>query len=91
MLITGCAHEGIVKIAHRVTEMVEQPLALLLGGFHLFRKDEAEVHRTADELLKLDIRRIAPCHCTGDPAIEALQKAFAEGFVAIQAGSQIDL
>jgi len=91
VLITGCAHEGIVKIARLATEMAERPLALLLGGFHLFRKNEAEVRRTADELLKLNIRRIAPCHCTGDSAIEALRKAFGEEFVDIQAGSQIDL
>lgn len=48
VLITGCAHEGIVKIARLATEMAERPLALLLGGFHLFRKNEAEVRRTAD-------------------------------------------
>jgi len=91
VLVTGCAHEGIVKIARQATEMAEQPLALLIGGFHLFRKNATEIRHTVDELRKLDIRRIAPCHCTGDPAIEALQKAFGEGFVKIQAGSQIDL
>jgi len=91
VLITGCAHEGIVKIARQATEMAEQPLAFLIGGFHLFRKNATEIHHTADELRKLGIQRIAPCHCTGSSAIEALQQAFGEGFVKIQAGSQIDL
>ena len=91
VLITGCAHEGIVRIARRATEMAKRPLALLLGGLHLFRKNEGELYRTVDELLKLNIQRIAPCHCTGDTAIGLLDGAFGEQFISIQVGSQIDL
>ena len=91
VLITGCAHEGIVKIARRASELAEQPLALVIGGFHLFRKKDADLQRTIDELLKLGIQRMAPCHCTGDVAIEALKEAFGEGFIDIHAGSRIDV
>ncbi len=91
VLITGCVHEGIVKIARRATEMAKRPLALLLGGFHLLRKNEAEVRRPDDELLKLNIQRIAPYHCTGDRAIGLLDGAFREQFIDIRVGSQIEL
>jgi len=91
VLITGCAHEGIVKIARQATELAERPLSLLLGGFHLYKEDEADIGRTADALLKLNIQRIAPCHCTGDTATGVLRETFGGQFVEIQAGSQIEL
>jgi len=88
-MITGCAHPGIVKMARRATDLAGRPLALLLGGFHLLRVKEDALRRTVDDLLKLEIQRMAPCHCTGDDAVAALRDAFAERFVEIEAGSTI--
>jgi len=91
VLITGCAHPGIVGMARRAIELAGRPLALLLGGFHLLRKKEDEIGREIDHLIKLDIGRIAPCHCTGEKAISAMRNAFGERFLDVRAGSRIAL
>jgi 7,8-dihydropterin-6-yl-methyl-4-(beta-D-ribofuranosyl)aminobenzene 5'-phosphate synthase len=89
VLITGCAHAGIVAVADLATKLAGRPLALILGGFHLYRHDEAEVRYVAEQLLRLGVARIAPCHCTGDAATAILRDAYGERFVEVSAGSQV--
>jgi 7,8-dihydropterin-6-yl-methyl-4-(beta-D-ribofuranosyl)aminobenzene 5'-phosphate synthase len=87
--ITGCAHPGIVAVANLATNLAGRPLALIVGGFHLYRNDEAEVRYVAEQLLRLGVERIAPCHCTGDAATAILRDAFGERFVEVSAGNQV--
>jgi len=89
ILVTGCAHPGIVKMARRATELAGRPLSLVLGGFHLLYKNEDELRRVIEQLQRLEIDRIGPCHCTGERAIAALRDAFADRFVKVQAGTRI--
>jgi 7,8-dihydropterin-6-yl-methyl-4-(beta-D-ribofuranosyl)aminobenzene 5'-phosphate synthase len=89
VLITGCAHPGIVAVANLATKLAGRPLALIVGGFHLYRNDEAEVRYVAEQLLRLGVDRIAPCHCTGDAATAILRDAYGERFAEVSAGSQV--
>ncbi len=91
VLLTGCAHAGIAHVAGLATRLTGRPLALVLGGFHLFRSDEAEVRYVAEQLLRLGVARIAPCHCTGAPAMALLRDAFGERLVDIAVGSQLQV
>ncbi|MDD5265069.1 MAG: MBL fold metallo-hydrolase [Candidatus Bipolaricaulis sp.] len=88
-LVTGCAHPGIVAVANLATKLAGRPPALIVGGFHLYRNDEAEVRYVAEQLLRLGVERIAPCHCTGDAATAILRDAYGEGFVEVSAGNQV--
>jgi len=88
-LVTGCAHPGIVAVANLATKLAGRPLALIVGGFHLYRNNEAEVRYVAEQLLHLGVERIAPCHCTGDAATAILRDAFGERFVEVSAGNQV--
>lgn len=88
-LVTGCAHAGIVTVANLATKLAGRPLALIVGGFHLYRNNEAEVRYVAEQLLHLGVERIAPCHCTGDAATAILRDAFGERFVEVSAGNQV--
>jgi 7,8-dihydropterin-6-yl-methyl-4-(beta-D-ribofuranosyl)aminobenzene 5'-phosphate synthase len=89
VLITGCAHPGIVAVANLATKLAGRPPALIVGGFHLYRNDEAEVRYVAEQLLRLGVDRIAPCHCTCDAAAAILRDAYGERFVEVSAGSQV--
>lgn len=89
ILVTGCAHPGIVRMARRATDLVGKRLSLVVGGFHLLHEKEDELRRAIEELQRLEIDRMAPCHCTGEPAIDALRDAFADRFLDVQAGARI--
>jgi len=78
VLITGCAHPGIVSIAQAANDQFSKDLALVLGGFHLRHKDEREIRQTITTLKTLGIRKIAPSHCTGDEATSIFAEIFGE-------------
>ncbi|MEA3374261.1 MAG: MBL fold metallo-hydrolase [Campylobacterota bacterium] len=89
IVITGCAHSGIVGIAKQAQRMLNKKIALLLGGFHLMRSDEAEIDSVIRELKTMDIDYLCPTHCTGDMAIDKFRNTFTETFIAGGAGKTI--
>jgi 7,8-dihydropterin-6-yl-methyl-4-(beta-D-ribofuranosyl)aminobenzene 5'-phosphate synthase len=68
VLVTGCAHPGVENLAARATELVGEPLELVMGGFHMVQHSPAQIDAVIDRCKELGVRRVAPCHCTGDPA-----------------------
>ncbi len=91
VLITGCAHPGIVNIVRKATELAGRSLALVVGGFHLYAKSDVQVREIAEELQKLGVSRVGPCHCTGDRAIEILADTFGTASVPVKAGTVIEI
>ena len=90
ILITGCSHPGIVEIAERATTICGEKLLLTIGGFHLYKKDAAEIEEIAQQL-KNFTEYVAPCHCTGDSGIEIFKTLWKERFVEAKAGVEIPL
>ncbi|MGC9393504.1 MAG: MBL fold metallo-hydrolase [Anaerolineae bacterium] len=78
VVITGCAHPGIATLVRQAKTELDENVYLALGGFHLGGASAAQIAGTIAELQELGVQRIAPSHCTGDPA----RRAFAEAFGA---------
>lgn len=91
VLITGCAHMGITKLVKRATDLAGAAMALVLGGFHLFREKKETIDCVVADLLKLGVRRVGASHCTGDVAIAAISEAFGDNFVEIDVGTRIEI
>ena len=91
VLITGCAHPGIVEIARTATDIAGGPLRLVLGGFHLGSTPPDEVRKIGSALRDLRVRQVGPCHCTGERAISILREMFAEDGLEVMAGTRIEL
>lgn len=81
VLITGCAHPGIDNIARRVRELGEEEIHLVMGGFHLGGKSQAEIESIIATLQDLKVRKVAPCHCTGEQALNLFRQAYGEDFI----------
>jgi len=88
VIITGCAHPGIVKIVKQAKSLIKQDVYLVLGGFHLASTDPVEVNNIAQELRKLT-KLIGPCHCTGEKAMKIFHNVFKEDYIDIKAGVKI--
>jgi len=80
-VVTGCAHPGIVSAVERATESSDRDVLVVIGGFHLFKDSDA--------LQELDVRWAAPCHCSGDAAIQRFADAYGDAFLVCRAGSVI--
>ena len=89
VLITGCAHPGIVTIARVATELAGKPLSLVIGGFHLGATKDDVVRKIAADLRELGVRQVGPCHCTGKRAIGILRDAFGPAGLDVKLGKKI--
>lgn len=92
VIITGCAHSGIINIieyAKKITGL--NKIYAILGGFHLINANEERLKVTINEIEKINPEKIFPCHCTGQKAIVEFIKNFKNKCIPIQAGQSIEL
>ena len=91
VVITGCAHPGIVGIVEQAQAMFAEPVHLVLGGFHLGSKSEGELKAILKDFRRLGVEEVAPCHCTGESAIKMFASEYGENFIQVGVGSVIQL
>jgi 7,8-dihydropterin-6-yl-methyl-4-(beta-D-ribofuranosyl)aminobenzene 5'-phosphate synthase len=91
VVVAGCSHPGIENIL-AASRQIEERLFCIFGGLHLVLTPEQEVRRIASALRKKwHVERIAPGHCTGEPAFAALRQVFGERYVFAGLGDSIAL
>jgi 7,8-dihydropterin-6-yl-methyl-4-(beta-D-ribofuranosyl)aminobenzene 5'-phosphate synthase len=86
VVLTGCAHPGIVRIVQRANTLTDQPIRMAMGGFHLLETDPGSVDAIIARLQDLGVEQIAPSHCTGDYAIRQFKTAYGDNFVRLSVG-----
>jgi len=91
VVIVGCSHPGIETILE-ASRAYGDHVHELFGGLHLVATPDSEIEHIASALRdhwRLDL--IAPGHCTGEPAFDALARAFGRRYVYAGLGSVIEL
>ncbi|MCJ7485923.1 MAG: MBL fold metallo-hydrolase, partial [Candidatus Aminicenantes bacterium] len=86
VVVTGCAHPGIVGIVEKVREITGRPIEAVLGGFHLVQTGDAEIGRIIGRFKELGVARVGASHCTGDRAIALFREAYNDRFIELGAG-----
>ncbi len=86
VVITGCAHPGILRIVRKARRMVEGKVALVMGGFHLGQSRTEEVEAIIAGFRVQGVRQAAPAHCTGERAIAMFAEAYGEDYVEAGVG-----
>lgn len=89
VIVTGCAHPGIVEIVEQAQTLLDGQVRLVLGGFHLGGKREAEIDAILTDFRRLEVEQVAPCHCTGDQAIAMFAAEYGEDFIQAGVGRRI--
>ena len=88
-VVTGCAHPGIVSTVERAKEITGREVIVVIGGFHLFKDSDASIGEVVSGLRDLGVLWAAPCHCSGDAAIQRFAEAYDDAFLPCLAGSVI--
>ncbi len=79
IVLTACSHAGVVNVLkHARTLFSDVPLYGVLGGFHLTGSNERIIPDTVEAMREFDLKVIAPGHCTGWRAVNALTSAFGD-------------
>jgi 7,8-dihydropterin-6-yl-methyl-4-(beta-D-ribofuranosyl)aminobenzene 5'-phosphate synthase len=83
IVFTACSHAGVINVLkHAKSSFPDVPLYALVGGFHLTGSNERIIPETVEAMREFDLAVIAPGHCTGWRAVNALANAFGDGKLA---------
>jgi 7,8-dihydropterin-6-yl-methyl-4-(beta-D-ribofuranosyl)aminobenzene 5'-phosphate synthase len=75
VVITGCAHSGIINTLKQAQKMSSvHDIYAVVGGLHLEKAADARIKETVDEFSRIDPQVIYPCHCTGSKVIDRLRE-----------------
>lgn len=90
VVVVGCSHPTAEKIVESAEAAFGKPVHLLIGGLHLVTAKDEQIAATVAALHdRFHVEYVAPAHCTGEPAFEALQKSFGKNYVYAGAGSTV--
>ncbi len=89
IVLTGCAHPGIVAITQRLAEITPDLPMGVMGGFHLKDSSAEEIEAIARELEALGTRWVAPTHCSGELAESLFAQRFGKHCLSLCPGSTI--
>ena len=92
VVLTGCAHAGVVNTIHRAQHLTgTERVRAVMGGFHLgFPTTPREnVGKTVEALRELEIPTIMPMHCSGLRAHAAFSTDLPGHYVQPAVGSTL--
>jgi 7,8-dihydropterin-6-yl-methyl-4-(beta-D-ribofuranosyl)aminobenzene 5'-phosphate synthase len=91
VIITGCAHSGVVNIVKKAKEMLKSRVYLVLGGFHLCWMNTWQIKGILNGIEKEKVEKVAPCHCSGDLARKLFKTAYGKDFILVGCGKKIKI
>jgi 7,8-dihydropterin-6-yl-methyl-4-(beta-D-ribofuranosyl)aminobenzene 5'-phosphate synthase len=91
VVVAGCSHPGIEKIVAAAAR-IDPKVHGVFGGLHLPTASDPEIARIAVALHDTyKVERIAPGHCTGEPAFYHFKKIWKDRYTYAGVGSVIGL
>ena len=81
IVLTGCAHPGIVEVIKRAKALIPEGIRLVMGGYHLFSTNEWEIIKVIEAFRENGVGEVCPCHCTGDLARGLFRESYGEKYI----------
>jgi 7,8-dihydropterin-6-yl-methyl-4-(beta-D-ribofuranosyl)aminobenzene 5'-phosphate synthase len=76
IILTGCAHAGIVNITEYARRIIgNKPIVAMIGGLHLFSASEQALAWTGAKLKSYGVLSLLAGHCTGIEATFRLRES----------------
>jgi 7,8-dihydropterin-6-yl-methyl-4-(beta-D-ribofuranosyl)aminobenzene 5'-phosphate synthase len=91
VIVTGCAHPGIVEIVSKAKELFGGDVLLVMGGFHLGGTNARRLGAIVSEFKRLGVAFAGPCHCSGDEARRLFSEAYGDKFIEVGVGKVIEV
>ena len=96
VLLSGCAHSGILNILERYREVFGGAPDVVVSGFHMMKKGEyapreLETIRETATALATYPARFLTCHCTGIPAFQMMKQIMGDQLDYIHCGQEVPL
>ena len=96
ILISGCAHNGILNILEKYHQIFSKNSDVVISGFHMMKKsgykqeDIDLIEKTAWKLK--DYRtKFYTCHCTGEEPYERMKRILGEQIDYVKSGEEVEI
>lgn len=96
ILISGCAHNGILNILEKYHQIFSKNPDVVISGFHMMKKsgykqeDIDLIEKTAWKLK--DYRtKFYTCHCTGEEPYERMKRILGEQIDYVKSGEEVEI
>ena len=96
LLVTGCAHNGIVNIIEHFHDLKGRMPNYVVGGFHLSSRSSGNnvnpemIDKISKYLINTNAK-FCTCHCTGIEPYNRLKAAMGDSIDYLSAGSEITI
>lgn len=96
ILMSGCAHNGILSIMDAYVEKYAKAPDTVISGFHLMKKTQyreeeiREICDIANELNKYPTR-FYTCHCTGTDAFDIMKEIMGDRLSYVHSGEEAEV
>jgi len=89
VIVTGCAHAGILNIAKYAQKLCNRNVYAIVGGFHLMEASQARLDNIIKNFKEMKVQKILPGHCTGLEAICRMRREL--NAVKINSGDVLEI
>jgi 7,8-dihydropterin-6-yl-methyl-4-(beta-D-ribofuranosyl)aminobenzene 5'-phosphate synthase len=90
VIIVGCSHSLVEVIIQEAQYFTHNNTALVYGGYHLLPYERPDIERLASRMKdEMNIKKVAPTHCTGHLAFKLFQDYYKENYVFAGLGEEI--
>jgi 7,8-dihydropterin-6-yl-methyl-4-(beta-D-ribofuranosyl)aminobenzene 5'-phosphate synthase len=91
IVLTGCAHPGVVRMVEKVKGLYPESILLVMGGFHLEWATAGKVEKIISAFKGHGVQYVAPTHCSGERARQLFQQRYGDGYISVGVGKTISL
>ncbi len=95
LLVTGCAHNGIINILEHFQEIKGRTPDYVIGGFHLSSRsggnEDSDMIDRIGKYLMATKAKYYTCHCTGLAPYKRLKLGMGDSIDYLSAGSEITI
>jgi len=89
-IVTGCSHPGIQNIIRKAKEIIpDTEIYLVVGGWHLGGASSTQLKSINDVFHQLGVRKVAPCHCSGDETRRQFKQYYGDDYIESGVGRRI--
>jgi len=89
VVISGCAHAGIVNTVRHVQSITGiEKVHAIIGGFHLVNSEKETIENTIADILAMKPDYVIPTHCTGFEAMVMFSEKMPKQFILNTAGTR---
>ena len=91
VILVGCSHSTVEAIIQETKTFTNNEIFMVYGGYHLLPYERSTLIDLSNRLKdELEVKKVAPAHCTGHLAFKILKDHFNEDYLFAGLGETIE-